>query len=186
MHYPVNTNDSLPNDPICVSQSRHVSHFCLSLSVDQFYFQLSHRICKNHLIYVPRNGKRHSIVSFTAQIGPLAVKQNNWEMQRKADVYLVELYVPALKRYQNVWQICYNSRDIFYHLPHMYNLRIKVYVRDKSFLLYQIILPTKRLKLCLTEKMKRSSSNKDQRIFLQAKIVYLQKLTYDMFVFRNQ
>ena len=53
-------------------------------------------------------------------------------MQRKADVYLVELYVPALKRYQNVWQICYNSREIFYHLLHMYNLRIKVYVRDKS------------------------------------------------------
>ena len=132
MHYPVNTNDSLPNDPICASQSRHVSHFCLSLSLDQFYFQLSHRICKNHLIYVPWDGKRHSIVSFTAQIGPLAVKQNNWEMQRKADVYLVELYVPALKRCQNVWQICYNSREIFYHLPHMYNLRIKVYVRDKS------------------------------------------------------
>ena len=53
-------------------------------------------------------------------------------MQRKADVYLVELYVPALKRYQNVWQICYNSREIFYHLLHMYNLRVKVYVRDKS------------------------------------------------------
>jgi len=75
MHYPVNTNDSLPNDPICASQSQHVSHFCLSLPVDQFYFQLSHRIRKNHLIYLPWNGKRHKIESFTAQIGPPAVKQ---------------------------------------------------------------------------------------------------------------
>lgn len=76
MHYPVNTNDFLPNDSMCLPVPTRLL-FCLSQSVDKFIFSSHIEYSENHLIYLPWNGKRHSIESFNAQIGPLAVKQKN-------------------------------------------------------------------------------------------------------------
>lgn len=110
-------------------------------------------------------------------------------MQRKADVYLSSMFqlLSAIKTYGKFVTIAERFFTTYYTCitcASKFMCATKVQRRDIP--LYQIILATKRLKLSLTEKMKRSISNKDQRIFLQAKIVYLQKLTYDMFVFRNK